>query len=191
MKYKSKNLFDIKKETCRIFDISPEWIDVKTKKGGIVEARQACHWAGYYMTTEPLDMVGHLMGKRDHATVIHSAKSINKMIKSDYTTACRVKLLMERLNEMGIEVVYPNGRGVSDMKIETSFKQAPTKTTIDVNHKIQPNLRQRLINERQRFLSLHDKLELKRRRIEKSTDLDVVINLAREISELEHALKHA
>lgn len=81
-----KNLIS-KKEIISIIsarvEIPPETIKSLTRKREIVVARQICMYMAKNYRTDSLATIGEFYGKKDHATVLHSCKTINNLIDTD------------------------------------------------------------------------------------------------------------
>lgn len=181
-----KKLYDIKKEVCRVFQLDADLIDKRTKKGDVSVVRQVCQWTAYYYTNESTTQIGWYFGRRNHATVIHSVREINRSIEDNYDTACKIKIILSSIRCKGFELLNPNGRGVAKgMEIQTRFKDKQNEIKIEQARPVMPNLRERLIRERNKFLSTHDTLKIKREIIEKCNDVNMVAALAKEIAQLE------
>ena len=82
------------------YDLPKGSLQLNTRKREIVFARQMCH---YFMSKQKkytLKKIGRLCGNRDHATILHSIRTINnliefdKNIKHDYEKL-RSKILIE------------------------------------------------------------------------------------------------
>lgn len=54
-----------------------------TRKSGIVRVRQMAHYKSVRFTSESLPSIGYFFGKKDHATVWHSCKSISNLLETD------------------------------------------------------------------------------------------------------------
>lgn len=48
-----------------------------------VEARQIADWLGRRHTNLTLQMIGNVVGNRDHTTVLHGVRNIDRRIESD------------------------------------------------------------------------------------------------------------
>lgn len=74
---------NIKKIVCENFNLRINEIESKTKSRQIVRPRQIAIYLAKKLTTKSLPEIGRNFGGRDHATVIHSIKSIEKSIIDD------------------------------------------------------------------------------------------------------------
>lgn len=83
-----------------------EDLQSKTRKREIVEARQICHWMiknKVCYNRLSLDAIGQMIGGRDHATVLHSVKTINNLIETDRGFR---EMLMVMCNELGARTMW-------------------------------------------------------------------------------------
>jgi len=62
------------------YDIPYEFIDKKYRKKELVRARQICHYFAKKITFYSYSEIGANLGKRDHATVLHSCKTIDNLM---------------------------------------------------------------------------------------------------------------
>lgn len=79
-----KNEFQILKDIVeRRFAVSN--INKKTRKGEVVIARQAAHSIAkeHYDKKASLSKIGKFFGGKDHATVLHSCKSVKNMLETN------------------------------------------------------------------------------------------------------------
>jgi len=83
-----------------------EDLQSKTRKREIVEARQICHWMiknKVCYNRLSLDAIGQMIGGRDHATVLHSVRTVNNLIETDKTFR---ESLMVMCNELGARTMW-------------------------------------------------------------------------------------
>jgi len=73
----------IEDEVCRYFEIDPELIQSKCKKQEISQARQIAMYLSRKYTDKSYSSIGEIIGKRDHATVLHACKSVSNWIETD------------------------------------------------------------------------------------------------------------
>jgi chromosomal replication initiator protein len=73
----------IKGEVCKYFEIDPELIQSKSKKQEISQARQIAMYLSRKYTDKSYSFIGEIIGKRDHATVLHACKTIGNWIETD------------------------------------------------------------------------------------------------------------
>jgi chromosomal replication initiator protein len=73
----------IEEEVCKYFDLEPEIIHSKSKKQEISQARQIAMYLSRKYTDKSFSNIGELIGKRDHATVLHACKTVGNWIETD------------------------------------------------------------------------------------------------------------
>lgn len=80
----SESIMDnIERIVCRYYKINSFNLNNRTRKRGIVQARQICHFFSKKMTKKSLSDIGNRFGCVDHSTVMHSIKTINNLIECD------------------------------------------------------------------------------------------------------------
>jgi len=75
----------IQKTVCDYFKLDPKEIQAKSRKREIVQARQIAMYFSKHLTTYSLSMIGAEIGGKDHATVLHSYKTVKDLIMTDKT----------------------------------------------------------------------------------------------------------
>lgn len=79
-KFKMRKTFEtIERIVCGYYNVTPDQINKKTRKREIVIARQLCHYFSKDGDLGSLSTIGKKFGRKDHATVIHSCKTINNL----------------------------------------------------------------------------------------------------------------
>lgn len=73
----------IQKVVCDYFDMQVDVLRSKTRKREIVQARQIAMYFAKTMTKTSLTSIGSQIGGKDHATVLHSCKTVNNLIETD------------------------------------------------------------------------------------------------------------
>jgi len=73
----------IEEEVCKYFDLELELIHTKSKKQEISQARQIAMYLSRKYTDKSYSNIGELIGKRDHATVLHACKTVGNWIETD------------------------------------------------------------------------------------------------------------
>ena len=79
--------------TCDYFQIRQEDVYGKSRKANIVLVRQLSMYLAQHHTQLTASKIGTLVGGRNHATVIHSVRTIEKRLKSD-------KDFQQKVNEL-------------------------------------------------------------------------------------------
>lgn len=73
----------IEEEVCKYFDVELNLIHSKSKKQEISQARQIAMYLSRKYTDKSYSNIGEMIGKRDHATVLHACKTVNNWIETD------------------------------------------------------------------------------------------------------------
>ncbi len=73
----------IEEEVCKYFDLEMEVIHSKSKKQEISQARQIAMYLSRKYTDKSYSNIGEMIGKRDHATVLHACKTVGNWIETD------------------------------------------------------------------------------------------------------------
>ena len=75
---------DILKIVCKIFNTKVSDLKTKRKNSAVVLPRQVAMFAMRKLTTLSFPEIGTVFGGKDHSTVIHSIKKIEKLMAQDY-----------------------------------------------------------------------------------------------------------
>jgi chromosomal replication initiator protein len=94
---KEPSLDYIKQVVCEYFNIPVDYLDLKTNKRDFVEPRQAAHFIARKMTTNSLSIIGQKIGNKDHATILHSCKTISNLMETDKQFRHKIELIENRL----------------------------------------------------------------------------------------------
>ncbi|MFA7042830.1 MAG: chromosomal replication initiator protein DnaA [Bacteroidales bacterium] len=73
----------IEEKVCKYFDLEPDLIHSKSKKQEISQARQIAMYLSRKYTDKSYSNIGQMIGKRDHATVLHACKTVGNWIETD------------------------------------------------------------------------------------------------------------
>ncbi len=87
----------IVERACDYFQIRQEDVYGKSRKAGIVLVRQLSMYLAQHHTQLTASKIGNLVGGRNHATVIHSVRTIENRLKSDKEFQKKVSELEDRL----------------------------------------------------------------------------------------------
>jgi chromosomal replication initiator protein len=68
---------------CKYFDIQQDLLHSKSKKQEIAQARQIAMYLSRKFTDKSYSTIGEVIGKRDHATVLHACKTVSNLIETD------------------------------------------------------------------------------------------------------------
>ena len=67
---------------CKYYKLEPELIQTRSKKQEVAHARQIAMYLSKKYTDSSYARIGALLGKRNHATVIHACKTVNDWIET-------------------------------------------------------------------------------------------------------------
>ena len=70
-------------QVCGEFNLYPYQVEDKTRKREIVQVRQMAMYFCKMLTKDSLSTIGYACGKKDHATVLHAAKTIGNLMEFD------------------------------------------------------------------------------------------------------------
>lgn len=91
-------LSGIRKDVSAI-TLVPEYdIDIKTRKREVVQARQICHYLAKNHINRSLAHIGEYFGNVDHATVLHSCRTINNLLETNNEFKSNFKHFIENYN---------------------------------------------------------------------------------------------
>ena len=83
-KFRGKLTFErIERIVCNYYKINPKSLGLKTRKREVVITRQLCHFFSMENKLGSLKTVGLRFGQKDHATVLHSCKTIDNLRETD------------------------------------------------------------------------------------------------------------
>lgn len=68
---------------CKQFNIKPELIHTLSRKREIVQARQVTMYMSKMYTEMSLAQIGTVIGKKNHATVLHARRIVKDQIEVD------------------------------------------------------------------------------------------------------------
>jgi chromosomal replication initiator protein len=84
---------DILDKVCQHYNVSQQNVFSKSRKRDYVLARQISMYLAQKFTKMPTSRIGHLIGGRDHSTVIHSCSAVDQRLKVD-------RAFMEEINSI-------------------------------------------------------------------------------------------
>lgn len=84
---------------CEFTNVTHQDINGKSRKKDFVMARQIVMYLAQTMTNIPATRVGRLIGGRDHSTVLHSCRKIEKGMKDDDSLKTLVENIREALSK--------------------------------------------------------------------------------------------
>ena len=74
---------DILQQTCQFFSIEQDEVLSKSRKATVVQARQVAMYLTQKLTTLSTTRIGMAIGRRNHATVVHSCQSVAERLQQD------------------------------------------------------------------------------------------------------------
>lgn len=80
---------------ARRFRITPEEITIKSRKRDYKDPRQICHMICRKVLGLKLDRVAFIIGSMDHATVLHSCRTVSNLYSSDRAYRNRLNMIAE------------------------------------------------------------------------------------------------
>lgn len=75
----------IEEAVCEYYNVSSEHIQSSSRKRQIVQARQVAMYLTKNFTEMSLAQIGSVMGKKNHATVLHAYKTVKEQMEVDRT----------------------------------------------------------------------------------------------------------
>lgn len=82
---------------CDYFALSVDAISTKSRKREVVQARQIAMYLSKQHTKNSLASIGEVIGRRDHATVLHACKIVSDLMETDKNFRVSVNEIEQRL----------------------------------------------------------------------------------------------
>jgi chromosomal replication initiator protein len=73
----------IQETVCKYFNLEQSQIQTNSRKRGIVQARQITMYLAKKYTDCSFSHIGKIVGKRDHATVLHACKTVKDQLETN------------------------------------------------------------------------------------------------------------
>ena len=83
IRFPKYSIEEIEKQVVSHLGISLDRMNSELRVKEVVLARQFAHYKARKFTIEPLEYIGMYFGKKDHATVLHSNKTIEGYLEVD------------------------------------------------------------------------------------------------------------
>ena len=132
----SQMIDTILKAVVYFYDTTPEAIKRKTRKQEIREPRQIAHSLCYVFTTNTLHSIGHNIGGLDHATVLHSIKTVINQYEQNSSYAMLIDKIISLINHrMGTRYDFTYVTNYKD-KIRNKY-QSKKDLLSQFNNKVQ------------------------------------------------------
>lgn len=74
---------NILEKVCKHFDVEPASIQTKSRKREVVQVRQIAMYLSKKYTDSSTSKIGMVVGKKDHATVLHACKMVKNLLEVD------------------------------------------------------------------------------------------------------------
>jgi chromosomal replication initiation ATPase DnaA len=103
--------------------VTPDKIELRNSKREIVEARQFCHYFSHQYMALSLYEIGQNFGRKDHATVLHSIRTIKNLLESDK----RIQKIHGEINEkIKKEIIEESKLSINEL-FDVKIKEAEIK----------------------------------------------------------------
>ena len=90
---RSVRIEDIQHVVCKHYSVTKNDLLSSCRAHTIVKPRQIAMYLAKVMTPRSLPEIGRRFGNRDHTTVLHAVRKIEKMVKADSSLAAEIDLL--------------------------------------------------------------------------------------------------
>lgn len=90
----------IQRIVARHFGLTPELLIGKTRKQEVVTPRQIAMYLAKQLTKSALKVIGLHFGNRDHSTVVHAVRTVDRKCGEDASFARTVKSLAEEIQQI-------------------------------------------------------------------------------------------
>lgn len=90
---------EIKRIVAQHFEVTPVNLDSRSRKARFVWPRQIAMFLCHTITLRSLPDIGRRFGGRDHTTVLHAVRKIERLVASSPETEALVNELKEELND--------------------------------------------------------------------------------------------
>ena len=92
-----RTISSIKNEVAEYFHISPTSMADQSRLRAVARPRQVAMFLARKLTPNSLPDIGRRFGNRDHTTVIHAVRQVEKLMRANPAFAADVKNLRDRL----------------------------------------------------------------------------------------------
>lgn len=115
----SSKLWFIRKTVETHYEV--EDLNIKTRERPIVQSRQIAHYFSYVGTKVSIEEIGFRLGRKDHATVLNSAKTVWNLFLTDV----RFREDLEKVSRLlDIPIIDPTNKRSEEL-YKRSKKQKP------------------------------------------------------------------
>ena len=99
---------EIKHMVATRFEVTPRNLDSRSRKVAYVWPRQVAMFLAHTITLRSLPDIGRRFGGRDHTTVLHAVRKIERLVNENPETASLIDELKEELNDDNSAAVSPD-----------------------------------------------------------------------------------
>ena len=82
-KHQAHQIREILWETALKHNVSTEYLIAHNRRAGVVWARFEVMWRARHEVGASYELIGHVIGGRDHATVMHGVKRYGKLMRGE------------------------------------------------------------------------------------------------------------
>jgi len=86
------------------------WVDKKTREVCFVEPRHIACFVLYYYTNINLMDIGFYFGRISYSAISTAVATINDRMATDYSFACKIKLILSEVEKSGYVMINKDGR---------------------------------------------------------------------------------
>jgi chromosomal replication initiator protein len=84
---------------CQFFNVEQKMVSSKSRKREFAQARQISMFLSKKLTDQSFSRIGLLIGKKDHATVLHACKTIKGLIEIDKNLKTQIEEIEKQLKK--------------------------------------------------------------------------------------------
>ena len=95
---KEQTVKSIRDLVCNTLNITAENLNSNSRKREVVQARQIAMYFAKKYTKDSLTNIGNVIGKRNHATVLHACKTVQDLIETDKSFRRTIEEIENQLN---------------------------------------------------------------------------------------------
>lgn len=88
---------DIARETCAVYGVSIDALMSDRRGPGIARPRQTAMFLARELTLHSLPVIGREIGGRDHSTVIHAVRAVQRRLRVDMALRDDMSLIRQRV----------------------------------------------------------------------------------------------
>lgn len=88
---------EIQQAVCQRYGVTTLDLVSQRRSAKIALPRHVAMWMARYLTDCSIPNIGRMFGNRDHTTVIHAIKRVDKLVRTDRTQAAIIWALVETM----------------------------------------------------------------------------------------------